>query len=130
MNAFMVWSQHERRKINEINPDAHNADISKQLGKVWRTLTDAQKAPWVREADRLRKLHMLEYPDYKYRPRKRNRNVSLSTLNDLDALMGIRRGEEAAGSSGTSNRELRNQRVSSEEDSGEEREPRAKKTRG
>jgi hypothetical protein len=33
MNAFMVFSHIERKKIVEVNPDIHNAEISKQLGK-------------------------------------------------------------------------------------------------
>ena len=33
MNAFMVFSHIERKKIVELNPDIHNAEISKQLGK-------------------------------------------------------------------------------------------------
>uniref|UniRef100_A0AC34G5V6 HMG box domain-containing protein n=1 Tax=Panagrolaimus sp. ES5 TaxID=591445 RepID=A0AC34G5V6_9BILA len=71
MNAFMVWSQMERRKICENQPDMHNAEISKQLGTRWRQLTEEEKAPFVGEAERLRQMHMQEYPDYKYKPRKK-----------------------------------------------------------
>ena len=71
MNAFMVWSQIERRKICEVQPDMHNAEISKRLGKRWKTLSEEERAPYIQEAERLRQLHMQEYPDYKYRPRKK-----------------------------------------------------------
>ena len=33
MNAFMVWSQIERKKMAEVYPDMHNAEISRRLGK-------------------------------------------------------------------------------------------------
>jgi hypothetical protein len=71
MNAFMVWSQLERRKISEVQPDMHNAEISKRLGKRWKVLTESERQPYIEEAERLRLLHMQEYPDYKYRPRKK-----------------------------------------------------------
>lgn len=71
MNAFMVWSQIERRKICELQPDMHNAEISKKLGMLWKTLSDEQRKPFIEEAERLRLMHLKEYPDYKYRPRKR-----------------------------------------------------------
>ena len=71
MNAFMVWSQLERRKIIEVTPDKHNAEISKELGKRWKLLTDEARQPYIEEAERLRILHQKEYPDYKYKPRKR-----------------------------------------------------------
>ncbi|VDK87003.1 unnamed protein product [Litomosoides sigmodontis] len=71
MNAFMVWSQMERRKICETSPDMHNAEISKRLGLQWRQLSDSEKAPYIAEAERLRVMHMKEYPDYKYKPRKK-----------------------------------------------------------
>ncbi|XP_067944964.1 putative transcription factor SOX-14 [Watersipora subatra] len=72
MNAFMVWSQMRRRAITEYAPDLHNAEISKKLGAIWKTFSDAERQPFVEEAEKLRLFHLQEYPDYKYRPRKKN----------------------------------------------------------
>lgn len=71
MNAFMVWSREERRKIVEIDPDMDNALISMMLGKRWKTLSNMQRLPYVEEAERLKQLHLLENPGYKYIPRKK-----------------------------------------------------------
>ncbi|XP_065076311.1 uncharacterized protein DDB_G0271670-like [Ochlerotatus camptorhynchus] len=71
MNPFMVWSQIERRKICEVTPDMHNAVISKNLGARWKNLADSERQPFIDEAERLRKLHTQEYPNYKYRPKKK-----------------------------------------------------------
>nr|CAI5857481.1 unnamed protein product [Callosobruchus analis] len=76
MNAFMVWSQIERRKICEVSPDMHNAEISKKLGRRWKLLNDEERQPFIEEAERLRQLHQKEYPDYKYRPRKKSTKPS------------------------------------------------------
>ena len=73
MNPFMVWSQLERRKIIESFPDSHNAEISKNLGKKWRGLTEEERRPFVEEAERLKMLHLKEFPQYKYQPKKKPR---------------------------------------------------------
>ncbi|XP_076055535.1 uncharacterized protein LOC143033858 isoform X2 [Oratosquilla oratoria] len=82
MNAFMVWSQMERREIIKFAPDMHNAEISKQLGRRWKLLSEEQRRPYREEAERLKQLHMREYPNYKYRPRKKTQKSQLKGVSE------------------------------------------------
>jgi len=75
----MVWSQIERRRVSAADPKLHNAEISRRLGARWRRLSASERRPYVEEAERLRVMHSVEFPDYKYTPRKSRKTCPTST---------------------------------------------------
>ena len=69
MNAFMLWAKDHRKKLIASGYDG--ATVSKMLADEWKTLSDQHKQVFYVEAERLKSLHQMQHPDYKYSPRSR-----------------------------------------------------------
>jgi len=76
MNSFLLWAKIMRKKYASENPNMHNAEISKLLGKIWNSMTTKDKRPYVEQAEKLRVLHMRTYPNYRYAPKRRKERRS------------------------------------------------------
>lgn len=85
MNAFMCWAQIARRRLANEHPELRNTELSKMLGQMWKELDQEQKHPYIKKAEHLRMKHKSQYPNYKYRP-KRKRNSKYAIVPSPEIL--------------------------------------------
>lgn len=82
MNPFMVWSSEKRKEIAKENPRMHNSDISKRLGAEWKNLPQETKQIYIDKSNQLREEHKKQYPEYRYRPRKKIQTMLLRSAQE------------------------------------------------
>ena len=71
LNKFMLFVKAERPKMKAACPDKTFIQIHKELGARWKALTPAQQEKYKQEAEDLKKLHKIQYPNPNYPPKKR-----------------------------------------------------------
>ena len=90
MNAFMAWSKEERRQMVAEGNNSNNSVMSRILGERWKTLDEGERTLWKNEAERLKREHAAKYPDYKYKPRRRNESEkTASALSRLSPPISL-----------------------------------------
>ena len=97
MNAFMVWSKDARKRLAVVYPLASNGELSQALGREWKAMSDDDKQRYIDEADRLRQLHRLQHPEYKYRPRPPRRRGCFPKVNYEDMNIPLTKVEVEGG---------------------------------
>ncbi|KAH7321199.1 hypothetical protein B0I35DRAFT_209202 [Stachybotrys elegans] len=73
-NAFILYRQHHHAQVSAEYPDLSNPDISKVIGQSWRKEDAEVREKWKALAAEEKLRHQLQYPEYRYQPRRNSRN--------------------------------------------------------
>ncbi|KAF7550816.1 hypothetical protein G7046_g7907 [Stylonectria norvegica] len=87
-NAFILYRQHHQAQVVAQNPALPNPEISKIIGEKWKEEEEVVKGNWKALADEEKQRHQLQYPDYRYQPRRGGKGPA--------ARPGLSLGEEGA----------------------------------
>lgn len=67
----------------------HNSELSKKLGAEWKALSEFDKRPYIEEAKKIREQHMIEYPHYRYRPRRKPKNPFKARMGTVGSAYSL-----------------------------------------
>ncbi|KAL1425079.1 hypothetical protein MTO96_019531 [Rhipicephalus appendiculatus] len=87
-NAFMLFAQEKRRSVAAENPSENNQRVSTRLGKLWRSLSAADKEPYQRKAAEAAAVHRKEISRIYRILRNRLRRCRTGTGDVRPALPG------------------------------------------
>uniref|UniRef100_A0A7E4ZRT3 Sex-determining region Y protein n=1 Tax=Panagrellus redivivus TaxID=6233 RepID=A0A7E4ZRT3_PANRE len=84
LNAYMIWTVEQRSKIRRAPRQKMN-EISRQMGEVWKKMSDAAKAPYFKQAKKYAEEHkkaLKENPNLAYIPSRKKARMSKPDKED------------------------------------------------
>ncbi|XP_077397567.1 uncharacterized protein LOC144033391 isoform X2 [Festucalex cinctus] len=66
-NAFMLFMKEHRQAVRHHSHLKNSADINKILGRMWHLLPPKEKAKYYELADKVKRLHSQQHPDWSWR---------------------------------------------------------------
>jgi len=73
MSVIIIIIIIERRNTMDGSSCRNQILRSKQLSSKWKKMSESEKQPFIDEAERLRLLHIIEFPNYKFAACKRSK---------------------------------------------------------
>nr|CAD2137737.1 unnamed protein product [Meloidogyne enterolobii] len=74
LNAYMIWTRQERKRILADDPKMKMNEVSKAMGERWKKMTDKEKKPFFEEAKKHSEEHkqaLQDHPELQYAPSKK-----------------------------------------------------------
>ncbi|KAF3984891.1 hypothetical protein FT663_05463 [Candidozyma haemuli var. vulneris] len=70
-NAFILFRQKYHQSVLDESTEAKtNPEVSRELGRRWRSLSPQEREHWTNLAEEEKKNHAKKYPNYRYTPRR------------------------------------------------------------
>jgi HMG (high mobility group) box len=93
------------------------ADLSKHISLEWKSLTDEEKAPYVRMSEEAKLVHARIYPGYKYQPRRKIEGASGAKKSSLRPDASKKHGKSKKSGKGNNAKKQDGPRCDTEADS-------------
>ncbi|KAH8917998.1 hypothetical protein BT69DRAFT_1193739, partial [Atractiella rhizophila] len=73
-NVWVVFLKHYRVARQEAKAMGliNSKQITKEASKIWKKMTDEDRAPYHEIAEEQKKIHKIKHPDYRFHPRRRD----------------------------------------------------------
>uniref|UniRef100_A0A914ZNM9 Sex-determining region Y protein n=1 Tax=Parascaris univalens TaxID=6257 RepID=A0A914ZNM9_PARUN len=95
LNAYMIWTVQERKKILAKDPKMKMNDVSRLMGEKWKTLSDKEKRPFFEMSKQSKLEHkkaLKDNPNLIYHPQRKKPLKGLLKGGDASPSMDIASG--------------------------------------